>query len=395
MKIYLADIKRMRLFYVTRSFLFVLALFISCTGTYAGNSGKGMAGKSNQPDQHVFGFYYNWYGNTKTDGKEIHWAHDVIRQKHDQGPAEHIPGVNNISSNFYPELRNYSSNDPVVIARHMRMMAQARIGVVVVTWWGNSYQGTSTLPVLMDEAQRQGLKVCFHLEPYGGRSARSVRENIKNMLAQFGQHPALYRMNGKPCFFIYDSYLISAAEWAELLQPDGNMTIRGTELDAVVIGLWVKKGEEDYFIESGMDGYYTYFAATGFTYGSTSSNWTYLQQWANDHRKIFIPCVGPGYIDTRVRPWNAQTTRDREDGKYYDRMFDAALRCKAVYVGITSFNEWHEGTQIEPAVPFKCPEFKYLDYRPMSPDYYLKRTAYWVEELEKLSSLDTTRTKNN
>lgn len=344
---------------------------------------KGIEATHVNPNKHIFGFYYNWYGNTETDGKEIHWAHGVIQQKDYKGPAEFIPGGENLASNFYPELRSYSSTDSATIARHMQMMAQARIGVVVVTWWGNSYHGTEALPILMNEAQRQGLKVCFRIEPYAGRSAGSVRENIKSILSQFGQYPAFYRISGKPCFFIYDSYLIPAQEWASLLQPDGSITIRGTELDAVMIGLWVKKGEEEYFIQSGMDGYYTYFAATGFTYGSTPANWTYLQRWANDHEKIFIPCVGPGYIDTRVRPWNEQTTRDRENGKYYDRMFESALNSKVSYIGITSFNEWHEGTQIEPAIPFECPEYKYLDYLPLAPDYYLKRTAYWAGKFEK------------
>lgn len=61
-------------------------------------------------------------------------------------------------------------------------------------------------------------------------------------------------------------------------------------------------------------------------------------------------------------------------------MFESALNTKVSYIGITSFNEWHEGTQIEPAIPFECPEFKYLDYSPLPPGYYLERTAYWVEK---------------
>lgn len=150
-----------------------------------------------------------------------------------------------------------------------------------------------------------------------------------------------------------------------------------------MIGLWVKEHEEDYFTESGMDGFYTYFAATGFTYGSTPANWKKLQAWAERNGKVFIPCVGPGYIDTRVRPWNGSTTRDRGNGKYYDDMFGAAVASGAPYIGITSFNEWHEGTQIEPAVPFSCDAFTYLDYSPLAPDYYLTRTAYLISNWKK------------
>ncbi len=66
-----------------------------------------------------------------------------------------------------------------------------------------------------------------------------------------------------------------------------------------------------------MSGFYTYFAVDGFTDGSTTANWAALEAWADDHELLFIPCVGPGYIDTRVRPWNERNTRSREEGAYY------------------------------------------------------------------------------
>lgn len=39
----------------------------------------------------------------------------------------------------------------------------------------------------------------------------------------------------------------------------------------------------------------------GFTYGSTSSNWARIRQWATDNDKLFIASVGPGYDDVPVR----------------------------------------------------------------------------------------------
>ena len=358
--------------------LFAAAALLGCAGC-----GSAESGSAGELDQRVFGFYYNWYGNTEVNGKEVHWGHGVIGNNSYDGPADYIPGVDNIAANFYPELKNYSSTDPATVARHVEMMAKARIGVAVVTWWGDNDFGSPALPVLFDQAAKHGMKVCFHIEPYHDRNPENLRANIAKLLGRYGSHPAFYRMAGRPCFFIYDSYITPASEWARLLQPDGDLTIRGTELDAVMIGLWVKEHEEDYFTESGMDGFYTYFAATGFTYGSTPANWKKMQAWAERNGKVFIPCVGPGYIDTRVRPWNGSTTRDRGNGKYYDDMFGAAVASGAPYIGITSFNEWHEGTQIEPAVPFSCDAFTYLDYSPLAPDYYLTRTAYLISNWKK------------
>lgn len=52
-----------------------------------------------------------------------------------------------------------------------------------------------------------------------------------------------------------------------------------------------------------------------------------------------------------VRPWNAAATQDRADGRYYDDGWRQAVAAQPEVVSVTSWNEWHEGTQIEPAVP--------------------------------------------
>jgi glycoprotein endo-alpha-1,2-mannosidase len=344
--------------------------------------------ESKTPDYDTFCFYYNWYGNTEKDGREIHWAHAVLPQDAgDTVTGGTIPGGDDIASNFFPQLGTYSCTDSTTIDHHIHMLRQARIGVMVLTWWDIYDFGYQSVPLIMNLAARYGIRVCFHIEPFKGRNAASTRRNIQTIINTYGSHPAFYRKDGKPLFFIYDSYLTSSEEWKTLLQPDGSITIRNTPCDALMIGLWVKKGEEDFFADSGFDGFYTYFGATGFTYGSTLAHWPYLQDWAERHGKIFIPSVAPGYIDTRVRPWNGKTTRDRENGRYYDRMFEAAINSGVTNIGITSFNEWHEGTQIEPAVPFHPDAFHYLDYEPLKPDYYLDRTAYWIDRWKAKSGI--------
>ena len=58
-------------------------------------------------------------------------------------------------------------------------------------------------------------------------------------------------------------------------------------------------------------------------------------------------------------------------------MFKSAIEKEPNIIGITSFNEWHEGTQIEPAVSKKNDLYRYEDYSPLSPYYYLERTRHW------------------
>jgi glycoprotein endo-alpha-1,2-mannosidase len=184
-------------------------------------------------------------------------------------------------------------------------------------------------------------------------------------------------------FFVYDSYLTPASDWADLLSPNGKGTIRNTKYDSAVIGLWVKKNDGEFMTEGCFDGVYTYFASDGFVYGSTTKNWPTMAKFARENKLLFIPSVGPGYVDTRIRPWNGGTTRLRDGGRYYDKMFEAALRSDPRFISITSYNEWHEGTQIEPAVPKKIKGYSYESYQPLEPDYYLKQTAHWIDQFER------------
>jgi charged multivesicular body protein 5 len=49
---------------------------------------------------------------------------------------------------------------------------------------------------------------------------------------------------------------------------------------------------------------------------------------------------------------------------YYETAWRTALASPARYVSVTSFNEWHEGTQIEPAIPMQCGNYTYESYLP-------------------------------
>jgi len=324
-------------------------------------------------------FYYPWYGTPELDGEYIHWRHDVMAA----GDTKTYPGGDNIGADFYPQGGCYSSGDPEVLHRQMRQLEQAGIGVICVSWLGSDSSEARVLPGIMKIAAEHGILVNFHLEPAVQQSIKKIREAIVYLVDQYGDHPAFYRApetGGRGMFYVYDSYLTPANEWARLLTTNGDLTIRGTAYDAAVVGLILNENDTGFIEAAGMDGGYAYFVVDGFSYASTTANWPALVAWAREKDLLFIPSVGPGYSDLRIRPWNQGNQRPREAGRYYDCLFSKAIEADPAIIAITSFNEWHEGTQIEPAMPFVIDQFAYLDYQPLLPNAYLDRTAAWVNK---------------
>lgn len=342
---------------------------------------------ADDPSNRVIAFYYGWYANPQTDGSYDHWNSPVFLRDKNAKP-KNFPGGDDIGANYFPQAGCYSVNNPETLDRQMRELMTARAGVICASWWGEDSFTGKNVPNLMDAAHGYGLQVCFHIELFPGRNAQTTGRAIRTLIDKYGSHPAFFRSpqaSNRPIFFAYDSYLTPANEWAELLSPNGKQTLRKTKYDAAVIGLWVKENDGRFMTNGFFDGFYTYFASDGFEYGSTTKNWPKLASFARDHKLLFIPSVGPGYIDTRIRPWNNSTTRSRDGGRYYDKMFQATIDCSPRLISITSYNEWHEGTQIEPAIPKKLDGYTYENYLPVEPDYYLKRTAHWVEQFEQKS----------
>src|SRR2546430_284977 len=69
-------------------------------------------------------FYYPWYGNPKTDSRWFHWD-----QNNHQPPED-------IGSNYYPALGAYSSKDAATVKQHMKWLKDAKIGIIITSWWG-------------------------------------------------------------------------------------------------------------------------------------------------------------------------------------------------------------------------------------------------------------------
>ncbi|EGB09964.1 hypothetical protein AURANDRAFT_2525, partial [Aureococcus anophagefferens] len=332
----------------------------------------------------VYAFYYAWYQSPAVDGRWAHWNHEhlphwdaAVRRRYP--PFTHDPDRNDVGAAFFPRLGAYSSADGAVIDAHFAQMAAARVGVAVVSWYPpgkrdpNGPEVDGLVGRLLDAALARGLALCLHLEPWEGRTAAAQLADVAYAVERYGGHAAYHRVDGRPAFFAYDSYQIAAADWrAARRAADDGAWLVGLVLDAAQLDAYVGNG--------GFDAAYSYFGAARFTQASTPDRWPALVAAAARRGGSFVPCVSPGYDDTRVRPWNGANARSRDGGAYYDDEWRAAVASGARRVAVTSFNEWHEGTQIEAAVP-AAPDRDgvpaYADYAPGGADFYLARTAAW------------------
>ena len=291
-------------------------------------------------------FYYPWYGTPLHDGTWLHW-----NQNGHQPPA-------NVYSSFFPATGPYSSADPRVVARQMGEISGAGVNEVIVSWWGRGSTEDELLPLVLSAARNDHLRVAIHLEPYSGRSPATVEQDLP-YLASLGIRDV----------YVYHPLDFAASDWAAVNagKPAGMRLFAGTEL----VG---------FAANGGFSGFYTY---DFIDYGG--AKFARLCDEAHAHGLLCMPSVGPGY--NGVRAGELSVSRGRRDGATYDALWKAAIRARPDGITITSFNEWGEGTQIEPA------EAKpgYLSYNGSwgltgvaAQTAYLTRTAYWTARFHSL-----------
>jgi glycoprotein endo-alpha-1,2-mannosidase len=302
-------------------------------------------GKATAPSSRVGIFFYPWYGTPTRDGAYEHWS------QHGNEPPSAI------ASSFYPARGVYSSSDPAVLSAQMADIASAQIGVVIVSWWGAGSPEDARLPLVIATARSFGLRVAVHVEPYAGRTPQTVATDVARL-----------RKLGVRDFYIYDSTLDRDTDWAAV-----NIGLSG-------VRLFANTSLPGKAAAGAFAGLYTYDV---YQYDGSS----FLRMCASARRLHLVcaPSVGPGYDasalgDTRVR--------DRADGATYDGMWRSALRARGDEVTITSYNEWHEGTQIEPSAAagarYESYDGAWGLHGRLAQRSYLDRTAWWVARYRAL-----------
>ncbi|MBN1487839.1 MAG: glycoside hydrolase family 99-like domain-containing protein, partial [Anaerolineae bacterium] len=272
-----------------------------------------------QDERLVLAFYYAWFDlNT--------WANSLPYQ---------------------PE-QPYMSADPSIIAQHIEQARQAGIDALVLDWYGSQIENNQTEPnfrLLLEQANNAGLKACLTMDLAGPflTNTDAIQSSLVVLRDQHATHPAYLKVDGKAVVFFWRQEQYSVAAWQALrnqVDPDRNM-------------LWIAEGSNLDYLDA-FDGLYLYSVAWSDNPASILVRWgNEVRNWntQNDTFRYWVATTMPGYDDTATGRSDSYS-RARSDGAYYRSTWDGVMRSRADWVVITSFNEWMEGSQIEPATSY-------------------------------------------
>lgn len=271
----------------------------------------------------VLAFYYNWY-------EMGDWS------------ADRMP---------YLPTQRYSGGDPATQRRHLDQAARARIDGLIHSWWGPGDRTDDRLgEMLALAAKGSPVRMSVYIETGSDRlSSRGAMVNgLRHLLGRHAGHPSFVRYRGKPVIFIWqpnavarDPGVSANDAWRSILD----------EVDPGRNVIWSAEGVDLGLLDI-FDGLHQFGAAL-WAADPGASDRTFRARIdaynaARGTAKIWAAGVAPGHDDTRLgraRPVYVE----RQDGAYYRRSFGGAISSNPEWITITSFNEWFEGTQIEPS----------------------------------------------
>jgi len=295
----------------------------------------------------VLAFYYTWYGDPRQhpDWRGV----DTARHKIANAPD-------------YPVDGPYDSHSPQEIWRQLTEMKNAGITGIIYSWWGIGSYEDKILPSVLRIATQLGLSVTLYYENIfllnGTIQPESVVKDIGYIVNKYTGAQSWLKVGNRPVIFIYTRTLnqMPTDGWHTALE--GIRASTGTHVffnaaAADDIDLHLFDAIHRYAIVGDL--------LNGFKPNSSAPTGAEMLAWGTQfYGKLMERQQGfaltsltvfPGYNDTllgRPKPHLAP----RDNGRLYTSLWQAAAAYKPDWILITSWNEWHEGTEIEPSLQY-------------------------------------------
>lgn len=219
---------------------------------------------------------------------------------------------------YHPTLGTpYDSGNVAVIQAHIYEMQYAGISAGIASWWGSGTATDSRLPKLLDGAAGTGFRwtAYYEQEGYSDPSAATLSADLTN-LARYTPSPSWLRVNAKPVLFVY----------------------AGPSDGCAMVDRWTAANAgRFYLVLKVFPGY--------LSCASQPDSWhQYAPAAAADRQGSFSYSISPGFW-----PAGESTPRlARDEARFATNVRDM-VASGTQWQLVTTFNEWGEGSSVEPA----------------------------------------------
>ncbi len=277
----------------------------------------------------VLAFYYGWWGTPQGPaGKWQHWDPDAPHK-----------GVN-----LPPKLGLYDSLDGATLHMHTTWAKQAGIDTLVMSVWQRDARQDAILKAVLDAAEHDGLTVSAYLE--AAENHQDLRRQLEWLLGDDMRHKAWLTVHGQKVVFLYTRIF-------DKVDADG---LRKALDGLPVLAIGDRMQPQWLEVLGGLHSYVSFISPASY-----ADEVRVGRQHARLRDKLLVATVMPGYDDTNIR--FPGTFHSRRAGDMLRDNWQIAQQ--ADWVVLTSFNELHEGSEIEPTEP--------------EGELWLRRMRQWVQ----------------
>jgi len=273
-----------------------------------------------------------------------------------------------------PALGEYNDRESAVVSAHLAWSRATGIDFWSASWWGPATREDVTLlTAILPHPDLRQLQIAVHYETVGRTNDFTDYSNlgpdVSYLAAHYFGHPNYLRVDGRPVLIVYLTRVLSMrstlessllAMRAAAAQAGYNLYIMGDQ----VFG-WPDGSADDIALLDGIMNYDVYgsMGATGHAgQFMVDSYYAAQQEWkdlADSVGTDYAPAVTPGFnnraVGSSLAPLARRLAAGAEFGTLFRAMLQGAKPLTDADIGhmlfVTSWNEWHEDTQIEPLCP--------------------------------------------
>lgn len=231
-----------------------------------------------------------------------------------------FPETHAWATKYTPTLGQYDSGNPTILNAHVALARQAGLDAFISSWWGRGTPTDRRLTFLLDAARAQDFHVAAYYEPASivpAPTAAQLSADFSALATRADQEPAWLRVSGRPVLFVYN--LGSEASCA------ATHRLKTANAGRFYLNLKVFKGYDS--CPDQPDSWHQYAPARPY-----------------DQQGRYSATVSPGFCK-----FNESRPRLTRDLARFEADLARQVGSGAHWQLITSFNEWGEGTAVEPA----------------------------------------------